>query len=250
MAENRPSVKDLYPHITRVPHHVGIVMDGNGRWAQARGLPRIAGHKAGTENIRRVLRAATDFGIQVLTVYAFSTENWARPQDEVKGLMRLLAQRIRRETPDLHAEGVCIRHSGRLDGVSPRLAKQIQDAVVLTQNNRRIIFNVAFNYGGRAELVDAVRHIMRDGHSPEAVTEELISQYLYTGGLPDADLIIRTGGEYRLSNFLIWQAAYAEYYATPTFWPDFDEAELAAALEAYSLRDRRFGRVTTAGTAT
>jgi undecaprenyl diphosphate synthase len=243
MAENRPSVKDLYPHITRVPHHVGIVMDGNGRWAQARGLPRIAGHKAGTENIRRVLRAATDFGIQVLTVYAFSTENWARPQDEVKGLMRLLAQRIRRETPDLHAEGVCIRHSGRLDGVSPRLAKQIQDAVVLTQNNRRIIFNVAFNYGGRAELVDAVRHIMRDGHSPEAVTEELISQYLYTGGLPDADLIIRTGGEYRLSNFLIWQAAYAEYYATPTFWPDFNEAELAAALEAYSQRDRRFGRV-------
>jgi undecaprenyl diphosphate synthase len=250
MSENRPSTKELYPNITRVPHHVGIVMDGNGRWAKARGLPRIAGHKAGTENIRRVLRAAADFGIQVLTVYAFSTENWARPEEEVNALMRLLAQRIRRETPDLHAEGVCIRHSGRLDGVSPHLAKQIQDAVVLTQNNRRIIFNVAFNYGGRAEIVDAVRHIMRDGHPPEAVTEELISQYLYTGGLPDADLIIRTGGEYRLSNFLIWQAAYAEYYATPTFWPDFDEAELAAALEAYSQRERRFGRVTPAEAAT
>jgi undecaprenyl diphosphate synthase len=246
MSENRPSLKDVYPNITRVPHHVGIVMDGNGRWAQARGLPRIAGHKAGTENIRRVLRAAADFGIQVLTVYAFSTENWARPEEEVKGLMRLLAQRIRRETPDLHAEGVCIRHSGRLDGVSPHLAKQIQDAVALTHNNRRIIFNVAFNYGGRAEIIDAVRHIMRDGHPPEAVTEQLISQYLYTGGLPDADLIIRTGGEYRLSNFLIWQAAYAEYYATPTFWPDFDEAELATALEAYSQRERRFGRLTTA----
>jgi undecaprenyl diphosphate synthase len=241
MSEDCPPLKDLYPNITRVPHHVGIVMDGNGRWAQARGLPRIAGHKAGTENIRRVLRAATDFGIQVLTVYAFSTENWARPQDEVKGLMRLLAQRIRRETADLHAEGVCIRHSGRLDGVSPHLAKQIQDAVALTRDNRRIIFNVAFNYGGRAEIVDAVRHIMRDGHSSDAVTEQLISQYLYTGGLPDPDLIIRTGGEYRLSNFLIWQAAYAEYYATPTFWPDFDEAELAAALEAYSQRQRRFG---------
>jgi undecaprenyl diphosphate synthase len=246
MLESQPPLKDLYPNITRVPHHVGIVMDGNGRWAQARGLPRIAGHKAGTENIRRVLRAATSFGIQVLTVYAFSTENWGRPKDEVKGLMRLLAQRIRRETPELHAEGVCIRHSGRLDGVSPNLAKQIQDAVVLTQNNGRIIFNVAFNYGGRAEIVDAVRHIMRDGHPPEAITEGLISQYLYTGGLPDADLIIRTGGEYRLSNFLIWQAAYAEYYATPTFWPDFNEAELAAALEAYSQRERRFGRVAAA----
>jgi undecaprenyl diphosphate synthase len=250
MPEQRPSLKELYPKITRVPHHVGIVMDGNGRWAQAKGLPRIAGHKAGTENLRRVLRAATDFGIQVLTVYAFSTENWARPEEEVKGLLRLLAERIRRETKDLHAEGVCIRHSGRLDGVSPRLAKQIQDAVALTANNQRITFNVAFNYGGRAEIVDAIRHIMRDGRSPEEVTEALISQYLYTGGLPDPDLIIRTGGEYRLSNFLIWQAAYAEYYATPTFWPDFNEAELAAALEAYSQRDRRFGRVTTAGTAT
>jgi len=250
MPETGPSLRELHPKLARVPHHVGIVMDGNGRWAQARGLPRIAGHKAGTENIRRVLRAATDFGVQVLTVYAFSTENWARPEDEVRGLMRLLAERIRRETKNLHAEGVCIRHSGRLEGISPRLAKQIQDAVALTCNNQRITFNVAFNYGGRAEIVDAVRHIMRDGHPPEEVTEALISQYLYTGGLPDPDLIIRTGGEYRLSNFLIWQAAYAEYYATPTFWPDFDEAELAAALEAYSQRERRFGRVTTAETAT
>jgi undecaprenyl diphosphate synthase len=243
MPENRPSLKERHPNITRVPHHVGIVMDGNGRWAKARGLPRIAGHKAGTENIRRILRAATDFGVQVLTVYAFSTENWARPEEEVRGLMRLLGQRIKRETKNLHAEGVCIRHSGRLAGISPHLAKQIQDAVALTCNNQRIIFNVAFNYGGRAEIVDAVRHIMQDGHPPESVTEDLISQYLYTGGLPDADLIIRTAGEYRLSNFLIWQAAYAEYYATPTLWPDFNEEELAAALEAYSQRERRFGRV-------
>src|SRR5512136_2130468 len=243
---NDLSLRERYPEVIRVPHHVGIIMDGNGRWARARGLPRQAGHKAGTENIRRVLTAATDFGIKVLTVYAFSTENWARPPEEVRGLMRLLAQRIKRETKDLHAEGVCIRHSGRLEGISPHLAKQIQDAVALTCNNQRIIFNVAFNYGGRSEIVDAVRHIMRDGHPPEAVTEELISQYLYTGGLPDADLIIRTGGDYRLSNFLIWQAAYAEYYATPTFWPDFDETELAAALEAYSQRERRFGRVTDA----
>jgi len=218
-------------------------MDGNGRWAQARGLPRLGGHKAGTENIRRVLTAATDFGLKVLTIYAFSTENWGRPPDEVAGLMNLLGQVIRRETKSLHKNGVCIRHSGRLEGIAPNLAQQIQDAVSLTCNNQRITLNVAFNYGGRAEIIDAVRHIMRDGHAPEGVTEELISDYLYTGGLPDPDLIIRTGGEYRLSNFLLWQSAYAEYYATPTFWPDFNEAELAAALIEYSQRERRFGKV-------
>jgi len=158
--------------------------------------------------------------------------------------MRLLGEVIRRELADLHENGVCIRHSGRLEGIAPHLQREIQHAVSLTCNNNRIILNVAFNYGGRAEIVDAVRHIMRDSLAPEAVTEELISQYLYTGGLPDVDLIIRTGGEYRLSNFLIWQAAYAEYYATPTFWPDFDENELATALLEYSRRDRRFGKVT------
>jgi undecaprenyl diphosphate synthase len=203
----------------------------------------MAGHKAGTENIRRVLRAATDFGIKVLTIYAFSTENWARPPEEVAGLMGLLGEVIRRELDDLHANGVCIRHSGRLDGIAPNLQEQIQRAVSLTCHNQRITLNVAFNYGGRAEIVDAIRHIMADGHSAEAVTEDLISQYLYTGDLPDPDLIIRTGGEWRLSNFLIWQAAYAEYYATLTYWPDFDEAELAKALEEYSQRERRFGKV-------
>ena len=157
--------------------------------------------------------------------------------------MGLLGEVIRRETEDLHRNGVCIRHSGRLEGIAPHLARQIQDAVAMTRNNQRITLNVAFNYGGRAEIVDAVRHILRDDHAPEAVTEALISQYLYTGGLPDPDLIIRTGGEWRLSNFLIWQAAYAEYYATPTYWPDFDEAELANALIEYNQRERRFGKV-------
>jgi undecaprenyl diphosphate synthase len=232
-----------YPAITRIPHHVGIIMDGNGRWAKARGLPRVAGHRAGTENIRRVLRAATELGIRVLTIYAFSTENWSRPPDEVAGLMMLLGEVIKRETRDLHANGVCIRHSGRLEGIAPNLQQQIQDAVSLTCNNQRITLNVAFNYGGRAEILDAVRHIMRDGRQPEDVTEDLISQYLYTGGLPDPDLIVRTGGEWRLSNFLIWQAAYAEYYATPTYWPDFNEDELARAIEEYSQRQRRFGKV-------
>jgi undecaprenyl diphosphate synthase len=236
---------ERFPGITRVPYHVGIIMDGNGRWARARGLPRIAGHRAGTENIRRVLRAATEFGVRVLTIYAFSTENWLRPPDEVQGLMNLLGQVIQREVNDLHANGVRILHSGRLEGISPKLQQQIQSALLLTCNNETITLNVAFNSGGRAEIVDAVRHIMRDGHGPEAVTEELISRYLYTGGLPDPDLIIRTGGEWRLSNFLIWQAAYAEYYATPTYWPDFDEGHLAAALEVYSHRERRFGRVAT-----
>jgi undecaprenyl diphosphate synthase len=244
MSSDTPSsLTERYPGITRVPPHAGIVMDGNGRWAQARGLPRVAGHRAGTENIRRVLRAATKFGIQLHTIYAFSTENWARPPAEVNALMRLLGEVIRRELQDLHENGVCIRHSGRLEGIAPHLQRQIQEAVTLTCHNDRIILNVAFNYGGRAEIVDAVQHILRDGHPPADVNEALISQYLYTGGLPDADLIIRTAGEYRLSNFLIWQAAYAEYYATPSFWPDFDEAELAKALLEYSHRDRRFGKV-------
>jgi undecaprenyl diphosphate synthase len=218
-------------------------MDGNGRWARARGMPRVAGHKAGTDNLRRVLRACVGFGIKVLTVYAFSTENWGRPPDEVAGLMTILGQAIRRETHDLHANDVRILHSGRLEGVAPRLAQQIQDAVALTVNNTTITLNVAFNYGGRAEIVDAIKHILRDGVRSDDVTENLISDYLYNAGLPDPDLIIRTGGEWRLSNFLIWQAAYAEYYATPTFWPDFDEAELAGALIEYSQRERRFGKV-------
>ena len=242
MADNLP-LKARYPNVTRVPNHVGIIMDGNGRWARSRGLPRPAGHKAGTDNLRRVLQAATEFGIRVLSIYAFSTENWSRPIEEVSGLMRLLGEVIQREMRELHANGVCIRHSGRLEGINPRLKAQIQEALALTKDNRTIILNVAFNYGGRAEIVDAVRHIIHDGHAAEDVTEGLISKYLYAGDLPDPDLIIRTGGEYRLSNFLIWQAAYAEYYATPTFWPDFDEAELAAALETYSQRERRFGKV-------
>jgi undecaprenyl diphosphate synthase len=243
MSEQKMPIKERYPRVTRVPNHVAIIMDGNGRWARARGLPRAAGHRAGTENLRRVLPAATDFGISVLTIYAFSTENWSRPLEEVRGLMTLLGEFIRRELRSLHANGVCIRHSGRLEGINPRLQAQIQEAVALTRDNKAITLNVAFNYGGRAEIVDAVQRIMRDGAPPEAVTEEMISRYLYTGDLPDPDLVVRTGGEYRLSNFLIWQAAYAEYYATPAYWPDFDEAELAKALETYSQRDRRFGKV-------
>ncbi len=242
---NEPSLKERFPNVTQVPRHVAIIMDGNGRWAQARGWPRLAGHKAGTDNIRGVLRAAADFGVQALTIYAFSTENWQRPLDEVAGLMRLLGEVIQRDLDDLHANNVQIRHSGRLEGINPRLQQQIQQAVEKTRANTRIVLNVALNYGGRAEIVDAVRQIMAEGHAPGDVTEDLISRHLYMADLPDPDLIIRTGGEYRMSNFLIWQAAYAEYYATDTFWPDFNEAELAKALEAYGQRKRRFGKVST-----
>jgi undecaprenyl diphosphate synthase len=216
-------------------------MDGNGRWAQSRGLPRLAGHRAGTENLRRVLRAAVEFDIPVLTIYAFSTENWGRPRSEVEGLMRLLERVIDRELGELDEEGVQIRHIGRLEGVSDRLCKKIQHAIDVTKDNRRLILNVAFNYGGRAELVDAIQRIVADGVAPEDVTQELVDSYLYTAGLPGVDLIIRTSGEMRVSNFLIWQGAYAEYYVTPTFWPDFDKEELYKALVAFNQRERRFG---------
>jgi undecaprenyl diphosphate synthase len=227
----------------RVPHHIGVIMDGNGRWAQQRGLPRAMGHRAGTKNIRRVLQASGDFGVKVLTIYAFSTENWGRPPAEVRGLMHLLGQTIRDELDELDAKGVQIRHSGSLVGISEQLKGQIKHALEVTEHNDRIILNVAFNYGGRAEIIDAVQRVIHDGLPAESITEEVFSHYLYTDGLPDPDLIIRTGGEYRLSNFLIWQAAYAEYYATPTYWPDFDENELHKALLTYTERDRRFGRV-------
>ena len=228
---------------TAAPYHVGIIMDGNGRWARERGLPRLVGHQAGVDNIRRILESSVEHGIKVLTLYAFSTENWGRPPDEVSGLMRLLGLTIRRQLNELDKNGVQIRHSGRLAGISPELQDQIRHALEVTQHNDRIILNVAFNYGGRAEILDAIRHIIADGINPNDLTEELFCRYLYTCDLRDPDLIIRTGGEWRLSNFLIWQAAYAEYYTTPTYWPDFDEAELHKALLEFAARERRFGRV-------
>lgn len=218
-------------------------MDGNGRWAQERGWPRLAGHQAGVDNIKRILESCVTHGVKVLTIYAFSTENWHRPPDEVSGLMRLLGLTIQRQLNDLHKNGVRILHSGRMEGISQHLQEQIRHALEVTKNNTRIYLNVAFNYGGRAEILDAVRRVVADGVPPDSLTEELFSNYLYTGGLPDPDLIIRTGGEWRLSNFLIWQAAYAEYYTTPTFWPDFNENELYKALYEFNQRERRFGRV-------
>ncbi len=225
----------------RIPAHVAIIMDGNGRWAKQRGLPRIAGHRAGTENLREIIRACVEFGIKILTIYAFSTENWGRPEAEVQGLMRILEDVIDRELAELHAEGVQLRHLGDLARISPELQVKVRHAIELTRHNDRLIVNVAFNYGGRAEIVHAIREIVRAGYAPEEVDEALVNRYLYTGGLPDPDLIVRTSGELRTSNFLIWQGAYAEYYFAPVFWPDFNKEELRKALFHFAERDRRFG---------
>lgn len=229
--------------LTKIPVHVAIIMDGNGRWAKKRGLPRTEGHRAGVDNMRRVLEGAAEFGVKVLTVYAFSTENWGRPEDEVHGLLGILEETIRREVPEMHKNGVKLRHLGRLEGISDEMKGAVRAAIDLTKNNDRIVLNVAFNYGGRSEILDAVRRLIREHVSPEQVDEALFAKYLYTNGLPDPDLIVRTAGEMRLSNFLIWQSAYAEYYSTPTLWPDFDKTELYNALLAFGQRQRRFGKL-------
>ncbi len=222
-------------------------MDGNGRWAEKRGLPRLAGHSAGTDNVRRVIKCFNDYDVKYTTIYAFSTENWSRPQREVQGLMRIMEDVIDREAENLHKDGVKLIHLGNLDGISEKLKQKLQYAIKLTEDNSRGTLCIAFNYGGRAEIIDAIKRIIRDGILPNEIDEALISYYLYTINLPDPDLIIRTGGEMRLSNFLIWQAAYSEYYATPTLWPDFGPEEIEQALIAYSERERRFGGLITEG---
>jgi len=229
--------------LTDVPQHVAIIMDGNGRWAKARGLPRLAGHRAGTENLRPILEASAEFGIKILTIWAFSTENWRRPDEEVKGLLRILQRMLQRELKELDKQGVQLRHLGRLDRMPERLQRQVREAIEQTKDNTRIILNVAFDYGGRAEVVQAVQRLIGDGISAETVDEPLLSRYMYTAGQPDPDLIIRTSGELRTSGFMLWQSAYSEYYITPTFWPDFDREELYRALLAYGQRNRRFGGI-------
>ncbi len=230
----------------RVPRHVAIIMDGNGRWATKRGKPRISGHEAGTENIRRITNKAGEIGIGYLTLWAFSTENWRRPRDEVEGILRILADAISSETEDLNNRGAQLRHIGSLDGLEPELQDAIKDSIALTRDNDQIVLTLAFNYGGRAELIQAIRRIIDDGVPANEVNEDLISRYLYTHDMPDPDLIIRTSGEYRTSNFLLWQAAYAEYYFTPVLWPDFGPDDLEEAVNEYRNRDRRFGGIKSA----
>ena len=234
--ESKVSDASLAP---TVPVHVGIIMDGNGRWARGRGLERSSGHRAGTDNIARVTRALAERGVKYLTIFGFSTENWSRPAEEVDALMDILGEVIEQETLRLHEQNV--RLLGGLDRLSPQLRKAVKASTELTRDNDGLTLNVAFDYGGREEILEAVRRILRDGLSPEQISAELFCRYLSTRGMPDPDLIVRTGGEMRLSNFLIWQSHYSEYYSTPALWPDFDESEVDRALEEFRRRQRRFG---------
>lgn len=230
----------------RIPTHIAIIMDGNGRWALSRGLPRLAGHRAGTENLRRVIEACIEFGIQYLTIYAFSTENWGRPPEEVQGLMKIFEDVIDRELQELHDQGVQLRHIGRLDRLEPAFREKVLHALDFTHENTRLVLSIAFNYGGRDEIVCAIQRMITDGLQADEVTDEMVNHYLFTAGVPDPDLIIRTSGELRGSNFLIWQGAYSEWYFPQTYWPDFDKEQLRIALEEFSRRERRYGRISEA----
>ena len=228
--------------MSAIPRHIAIVMDGNRRWARQRRLPAIAGHRAGVETIRKTLRAARERGVEYLTLYSFSTENWSRDPEEVTGLMGLLEETIRRETDSLVRDDVRLEVIGRLHELSPGLQRSIAGAVEATARCARGVMTLAFNYGGRAEIVDAVRRIVGDGLAPDAVDEAAIASRLYAPNHPDPDLLIRTGGELRVSNFLLWEVAYAEMWATPVLWPDFSVSDLDDALGSYAKRERRFGR--------
>lgn len=228
----------------KVPQHVAFIMDGNGRWAKERGLPRLAGHRVGVDCLQGVLEFLGERGVKYVTIYAFSTENWSRPAEEVQGIMELLYEALERQTQALHEKNVRIVHIGKVDRLSPDLKESVAEAQRLTRNNTGVTLNVAFDYGGRDEILEAVRRIIRDGVDPQQIDEALFTRYLYTAHSPDPDLIVRTGGELRLSNFLLWQSAYSEYYHTPVLWPDLDANEIDKALESFSNRQRRFGAVT------
>ncbi len=225
------------------PRHVAIIMDGNGRWAKERGLPRLMGHKAGGDNIHSVVKIFADYGVKYLTLYMFSTENWNRPRIEVAGLLRLLGKRIDQETQAFHRENIRLVHLGRLDRLSQRLRDKIQAAVDLTKDNTGLTLCLAFDYGGRDEIVQAARRVAGAGIADDSIDESAFVRYLYNPDLPDPDLVIRTGGENRLSNFLLWEAAYSELYFTPVLWPDFGREDVEEALSEYRRRQRRFGRL-------
>jgi len=243
LSGKKTATPSIMKKIVHLPNHVAIVPDGNGRWAELRGLPRLKGHEAGAEKMWPMVKYLNEFPIKYVTLYGFSTENWSRPEDEVIGLFRILERIIYKRTDELHKRGIKLHHIGRLEELPQNLQQAINWAVELTKNNTRMTLSLAFNYGGRAEIVDAVRRLIIDGIPPQNIDERLFNSYLYTAGLPDVDLVIRTADELRLSNFLIWQSAYSEYYFTSALWPDFNKKELERALLAYSQRQRRFGRV-------
>ena len=234
---NPPPRKDIEP----LPNHIAIIMDGNGRWAKQRKLPRMGGHKAGIEAVRTTVQCLSQYQIKCVTLYSFSTENWKRPPDEIEGLFQLFEERINKETIELHNQGIRILHLGQLDRLSPSLQEAMKRAAELTKNNPGMTLAFAINYGGRTEILDAVHRLISEGVPYQKIDEKLFGNYLYTAGLPDVDLVIRTGGELRLSNFLIWQAAYAEYYFTEVLWPDINQEEIEKALLSFSQRQRRFG---------
>ncbi len=239
-----PHVSDSPDAVSiRVPRHVAIIMDGNGRWAESREMSRSEGHRAGVANIRRTIKAFAEAGVEYLTLYAFSTENWGRPIDEVDALISIMLDVIGPESENLHEQGVRIKHIGSLDRLPQNLRDAIINTIEMTKHNDRLTLCVAFNYGSRTEILDAVRKMLADGVAPESVDESLFATYLDTADIPDPDLIIRTAGEMRLSNFLLWQAAYSEFYCTSALWPDFDELEVEKALQSYARRERRFGRL-------
>ncbi|MDA0268642.1 MAG: isoprenyl transferase [Cyanobacteria bacterium] len=242
-------MKTLPPNLdpTRLPRHVACIMDGNGRWAQQRGLPRIAGHRQGARTLKDLVRCCKDWGIPTLTVYAFSTENWQRPLEEVSFLMRLFERLLHQELAELHQEGVRLQFLGDLGALPAPLQLQMHRATTETAHNQAVTFNVAVNYGSRLEITRACRHlaeqVQRGLLAPDDIDEASLEQHLYTGSLPGPDLLIRTSGEQRLSNYLLWQLAYAELYFTAALWPDFDRTAFAEALQAFQGRDRRFGRL-------
>jgi len=237
MTTDKPSLKKF----SKLPTHIAIVPDGNGRWAEQRGLPRLEGHKVGAENMHRLIQYLTEYPIKYVTLYGFSTENWSRPDTEVNGLFEILGDFIARTASEIDERGVRLRHIGRLEQLPDTLKLAIMGAVELTKNNTGMTLSVAFNYGARAEILDAIKKLMESGVPPEEITEELFNDNLYTAGIPDVDLLIRTGDETRLSNFLIWQTTYSEYHFTKALWPDFGKKDIDKALSSYSRRVRRFG---------
>lgn len=229
--------------ISPLPNHIAFIMDGNGRWAKKRNLPRKAGHKAGTQNILSLLKTLGKYGIKYVTLYSFSTENWNRPEEEINAILNILGESLEKEVPELHKNGVRVCHIGHLERLPVKTREAIASAIELTKNNTSLTLNLAFDYGGRAEIVDAVKKIVSARIPIEAIDEKMFGNYLYTDGIPEVDLVVRTGGDLRISNFLLWQSAYSEFYFTDVLWPDFDDKEIEKALISFSQRERRFGGV-------
>ncbi len=246
MASRQPLPAPVAIDRLRIPAHIAIIMDGNGRWAAARGLPRSSGHRAGLDAVRRTIEGCRELGVRVLTMYAFSTENWRRPDDEVGALLGLLHESLIAEAEELHRSGIRLRVSGSLDSMQADIREQIARVEALTRDNQAMVLNIAFNYGGRAEIARAARQIAADVHAgrlaADAVDEAVIASRLYTADLPDPDLLIRTGGEQRLSNFLLWQSAYSELYFSDKMWPEFSKKDFLEAINDFQNRERRFGR--------